>query len=168
VLQFVLHHEKTFSDRGSGFMKIFLSILFGILFIFLLILIFEFLGLEVSVKIFNSDPTMYEDDEAFSGIYVSTCVLSIIAARYSYLAMEQSSLKIKYGLVEKDGTKAWIKSALLFSVLTTPFDIYTDYYIGSSGENFLSHFWYILSVLICWYFFGRKYFNPLSHWKLFR
>ena len=149
-------------------MKIFLSILIGILFIFLLILTFDFLGLKVSVEIFNPDPSMYEDDEAFSGIYVSTCVLSIIVSRYSYLAMEQKSLKVKYGLVEKDGTKAWIKSALLFSVLTTPFDIYTDYYILSTGDNFLSQFWYILSGLICWYFFGRKYFNPLSHWKFFR
>ena len=83
--------------------------------------------------------------------------------RYSYLAMDQKTFKIKYGQTEKDGTIAWIKTLILFALLTTPFDLLTGYYIKSSGINFLSHLWYIFSGLICWYFFGRKYFNPLSN-----
>ena len=143
-------------------MRVFLSILFGFILLFVLAHIFMFLGLKVNVEVFNPDPSMYEDDDASSGIYMSSVVLTIIFIRYSYLAMEQKTLKVNYQPIEKDGTKAWFKSLVLFALLTTPFDIVTDYYIQSSGVNFLSNIWYITSCLICWYFFGRKYFNPLN------
>ncbi|MBD1169938.1 hypothetical protein IDH01_05700 [Pelagibacterales bacterium SAG-MED08] len=144
-------------------MKVFFSIIFGLIFCFALGYTLMLLGLEFSVEVFNPDPSMYEDEDASSGIYLSSVVLTIIFIRYSYLAMDQKTFKIKYGQTEKDGTIAWIKTLILFALLTTPFDLLTGYYIKSSGINFLSHLWYIFSGLICWYFFGRKYFNPLSN-----
>ena len=144
-------------------MKVFFSIIFGLIFCFALGYTLMLLGLEVSVEVFNPDPSMYEDEDASSGIYLSSVVLTIIFIRYSYLAMDQKTFKIKYGQTEKDGTIAWIKTLILFALLTTPFDLSPGYYIKSSGINFLSHLWYIFSGLICWYFFGRKYFNPLSN-----
>ena len=144
-------------------MKVFLSIIFGLIFCFALGYTLMLLGLEFSVEVFNPDPSMYEDEDASSGIYLSSVVLTIIFIRYSYLVMDQKTFKIKYGQTEKDGTIAWIKTLILFAFLTTPFDLLTGYYIKSSGINFLSHLWYIFSGLICWYFFGRKYFNPLSN-----
>ena len=149
-------------------MKVFLSILFGLIFLFALVHTFMFLGLGLSIEVFNPDPSMYEDVEANSGIYLPSVVLTIIFIRYSYLAMEQKSFKIKYGPTEKDGTKAWIKILILFAILTTPFDLFIDYYIKSSGIDYLRVLWYFFSGFICWYFFGRKYFNPLNNWKFFK
>jgi drug/metabolite transporter (DMT)-like permease len=125
-------------------------------------------GLDAYVEIFNPDPSIYEDEDANSGIYLSLFVFSIIVGRYSYLAMEQKTFKASYEEKEKDGTKAWIKSLVLFAFLTTCFDLMTGYYISSSGMNYLSQLWYFLSAFIAWYFFGRKYFNPLSNWKFFK
>ena len=71
--------------------------------------------------------------------------MSIIIGRYSFLAMEQKAFKAKYENIEKEGTKAWIKSLVLFAILTTSFDLMTGYYIGSSGMNYLSQLWYFLS-----------------------
>ena len=149
-------------------MKVFLSFVFGIIFLFILWFILDFLGLKTYVDIFNPDPSMYEDQEASSGIYLSSCVMSIIIGRYSFLAMEQKAFKAKYEIIEKEGTKAWIKSLVLFAILTTSFDLMTGYYIGSSGMNYLSQLWYFLSGFVAWYFFGRKYFNPLSSFKFFK
>ena len=149
-------------------MKVFFSIVFGFIFLFVLAYTFMLLGLELNVEIFNADPSMYEDEDASSGIYLSSVVLTIIFIRYSYLTMDQKSFKIKYGQTEKDGTIAWFKTSILFAFLTTPFDLLTGFYIKSSGINYLSQLWYFFSGLICWYFFGRKYFNPLSHWRFFK
>ena len=77
-------------------MRVFLSILFGFILLFALAYIFMFLGLKVNVEVFNPDPSMYEDDDASSGIYMSSVVLTIIFIRYSYLAMEQKTLKVNY------------------------------------------------------------------------
>ena len=47
-------------------MRIFLSIIFGLSFLFVLAYLVMSLGLDVSVEVFNPDPSIYEDEDASS------------------------------------------------------------------------------------------------------
>ena len=62
------------------------------------------IGLNISVEILNPDPSIYEDEEASSGIFLSSSILAIIVGRYSYLEMKQKKFKNLYGDKEKDLT----------------------------------------------------------------
>ena len=149
-------------------MRIFLSIIFGCSFLFALAFLLESLGLEISLDVFNPDPSMYEDEDASSGSYLASNVLAYIFGRYSYLAMEQKKIIINYTPKEKDLTIIWIKCSITFAILTTIFDLYIGYYIGSATTDNLSYLWYFISAFIAWYLFGRKYFNPLKNIKFFK
>ena len=149
-------------------MKLFISIVFGLSFLFIISYFFMLIGLNPSVEIFNPDPSIYEDEEANSGIFLSSSILAIIVGRYSYLAMEQKKFKNLYGDKEKDLTIIWIKCLVVFAIFTTCFDVFTEYYIRNSWINNLSFLWYFLSGFIAWFLFGRKYFNPLRNFKFFR
>ena len=149
-------------------MRIFLSFMFGIGFLFLFAFLLMFLGLEISLEVFNPDPSIYEDEDANSGAFLVSNIFAIIFGRYSYLAMEQKKLSISYSPKEKDLTIIWIKCSVVFAILTTIFDIYVGYYISSASIDNLSYLWYFLSAFIAWYLFGRKYFNPLKNIKFFK
>ena len=149
-------------------MRLFLSLVFGFGFLFLMVFIIINVGLDISIGVFNPDPSIYEDEDASSGIYLTSIVFAIIFGRYSFLAMEQRQFRIEYTPKEKDLTIIWIKCSIMFGILTTIFDIYTGYYISSATIDNLSYLWYFISAFISWYFFGRKYFNPLKDIKFFR
>lgn len=149
-------------------MRIFLSFVFGLSFLFLFGFLLMFLGLEISVEVFNPDPSIYEDEDANSGVFLVLNIFAIIFGRYSYLAMEQKKFSISYSPKEKDLNIIWIKCSVTFAILTTIFDIYTGYYIGSAWIDNLSYLWYFLSAFVSWYLFGRKYFNPLRNIKFFK
>ena len=149
-------------------MRIFLSFVFGLCFLFLVAFLLMFLGLEISVEVFNPDPSIYEDEDANSGVFLVLNIFAIIFGRYSYLAMEQKKFSITYSPKEKDLNIIWIKCSVTFAILTTIFDIYTGYYIGSAWIDNLSYLWYFLSAFVSWYLFGRKYFNPLRNIKFFK
>lgn len=149
-------------------MRIFLSFVFGLSFLFLFAFLLMFLGLEISVEVFNPDPSIYEDEDANSGVFLVLNIFAIIFGRYSYLAMEQKKFSISYSPKEKDLNIIWIKCSVTFAILTTIFDIYTGYYIGSAWIDNLSYLWYFLSAFVSWYLFGRKYFNPLRNIKFFK
>ena len=149
-------------------MRFFLSIVFGFGFLFLVAFLLMSIGLEISIDVFNPDPSMYEDEDASSGIYLASNILAIIFGRYSYLAMEQKKFYINYTPKEKDLTIIWIKCSITFAILTTIFDLYIDFYIGSATTDNLSYLWYFVSAFIAWYLFGRKYFNPLKNIKFFK
>lgn len=149
-------------------MKVFISVVFGLSFLFIISYFFMLIGLNISVEILNPDPSIYEDEEASSGIFLSSSIFAIIVGRYSYLAMEQKKFKNLYGDKEKDLTIIWIKCLVVFAIFTTCFDVFTEYYIRNSWINNLSFLWYFLSGFIAWFLFGRKYFNPLRNFKFFR
>ena len=149
-------------------MRIFLSIVFGLSFLFALAFLLMSLGLEISVEVFNPDPSMYEDQDANSGAFLVINIFAIIFGRYTYLAMEQKKISIDYTPKEKDLTIIWIKCLVTFAILTTIFDLYIGYYIGSATTDNLSYLWYFISAFIAWYLFGRKYFNPLKNIKFFK
>ena len=149
-------------------MRLFLSIIFGFGFLFALAYIFMSLGLEMSIEVFNPDPSIYEDEDASSGVFFVVNIFAIIFGRYTYLAMEQKKLGITYTPKEKDLTIIWIKCSVTFAILTTVFDFYIGYYIGSTTTDNLSYLWYFISAFIAWYLFGRKYFNPLKNIKFFK
>ena len=149
-------------------MKLFISIVFGLSFLFIISYFFMLIGLNISVEILNPDPSIYEDEEANSGIFLSSSILAIIVGRYSYLAMEQKKFKNLYGDKEKDLTIIWIKCLVVFAIFATCFDLFIEYYIRNSWINNLSFLWYFLSGFIAWFLFGRKYFNPLRNFKFFR
>ena len=100
-------------------MKLFISIVFGLSFLFIISYFFMLIGLNISVEILNPDPSIYEDEEASSGIFLSSSILAIIVGRYSYLAMEQKKFKNLYGDKEKDLTIIWIKCLVVFAIFTT-------------------------------------------------
>ena len=149
-------------------MKLFLSIIFGLSFLFMAAFLFMSVGLEISVDVFNPDPSIYDDEDANSGIFIASNILAIIFGRYSYLTMEQRKLCVIYTTKEKDLTIIWIKCSVTFAILTTIFDLYIGYYIGSATTDNLSYLWYFISAFITWYLFGRKYFNPLKSIKFFK
>ncbi len=149
-------------------MRLFLSIIFGFGFLFALAYLFMSLGLEMSIEVFNPDPSIYEDEDASSGVFFVANIFAIIFGRYTYLAMEQKKLDISYTPKEKDLTIIWIKCSVTFAILTTVFDLYIGYYIGSATTDNLSYLWYFISAFIAWYLFGRKYFNPLKNIKFFK
>lgn len=149
-------------------MRVFLSIISGLGFLFFFTSMLMFLGLEISIEVFNPDPSMYEDEDASSGVYLTSNVLAYIFGRYTYLAMEQKKININYTPKEKDLTIIWIKCSVTFAILTTVFDLYIGYYIGSATTDNLSYLWYFISAFIAWYLFGRKYFNPLKNIKYFK
>jgi hypothetical protein len=149
-------------------MKLFLSIIFGFGFLFIVAFLFMSVGLEISVDVFNPDPSIYDDEDASSGIFIVSNILAIIFGRYSYLAMEHRKLRVIYTPKEKDLTIIWIKCSITFAILTTVFDLYIGYYIGSATIDNLSYLWYFISAFIAWYLFGQKYFNPLKSIKFFK
>ena len=149
-------------------MKLLLSIIFGFSFLFIVAFLFMLVGLEISVDVFNPDPSIYDDEDASSGIFIVSNILAIIFGRYSYLAMEHRKLSVIYTPKEKDLTIIWIKCSITFAILTTVFDLYIGYYIGSATVDNLSYLWYFISAFIAWYLFGRKYFNPLKSIKFFK
>ena len=114
-------------------MRIFLSIIFGLSFLFVLAYLVMSLGLDVSVEVFNPDPSIYEDEDASSGVFVIN-IFAIIFGRYTYLAMEQKKLSITYTPKEKDLTIIWIKCSITFAILTTIFDLYIGYYRISNNR----------------------------------
>jgi len=149
-------------------MKLFISIVLGLSFLFIISYFFMLIGLNPSVEIFNPDPSIYEDEEASSGIFLSSSILAIIVGRYSYLAMEQKKFKNLYEDKEKDLTIIWIKCLVVFAIFATCFDLFIEYYIRNSWINNISFLWYFLSGFVAWFLFGRKYFNPLRNFKFFR
>lgn len=117
---------------------------------------------------YNSDPSMYEDDEWMTGLSISILILSIIFALYVYKVSDQKKIKPQYDKIEKSKTIDWIKGAVFFGILTTIVDYNLDYNIKSTLSNYTRYLSNLVAAFIGWYFFGRKYWNPLSHWKIFK
>jgi len=149
-------------------MKVFFSIVAFFVSTFLFMFFFDSIGLKSMGDFYNSDPSMYEDDEWMTGLSISILILSIIFALYVYKVSDQKKIKPQYDKIEKSKTIDWIKGAVFFGILTTIVDYNLDYNIKSTLSNYTRYLSNLVAAFIVWYFFGRKYWNPLSHWKIFK